>query len=83
MKNKLNELEAKKAELDGQYNMESERAKMLQRDIVLMEQLLAARQEFTKTVNYLGQVDAERRKVCAEIEAEKAKDKLEEAEKKE
>lgn len=70
---KLNELEARKAELEKAFEEKKKQAQALENDIALIEQLLAMKREHGKTLNELNGIVAEHGKVCAEIEAEKAK----------
>lgn len=81
MENKLNELEARKAELEKAFEEKKKYAQALTNDIALMEQLLVSKREHSKTMNEINEIVQEHGKVCAEIEAEKAADKPEEEKK--
>ena len=72
MENKLNELEAKKAELEKAFEGKKKQAQALANDIVLMEQLLLTKREHSKTLNEMNEIAQLHSTVCAEIDAEKA-----------
>lgn len=71
---KLNELELKKAELEKAFEEKKKQAQALTNDIAVMEQLIMAKRELNKVTGELNGIVAEHGKVCAEIEAEKAKE---------
>ena len=88
MENKIDELEARKAELERAFEGKKRNAQVLMHDIELMERLLMAKDEHRKVMGEMERIAQEHGKICEEIEAEKAKaekekDKPEKAVKKE
>ncbi len=88
MENKIDELEARKAELERAFEEKKRNAQVLMHDIELMERLLMAKDEHRKVMGEMERIAQEHGKICEEIEAEKAKaekekDKPEKAVKKE
>lgn len=83
MENKIDELEERKAELERAFDEKKRNAQVLMHDIELMERLLMAKDEHRKVMGEMERIAQEHGKICEEIEAEKAKDKLEKAVKKE
>ena len=83
MENKIDELEARKAELERAFEEKKKQAQALTNDIVLMEQLIMAKDEHRKVMGEMERIAQEHGKICEEIEAEKTKDKPEKAVKKE
>lgn len=83
MENKINELEARKAELERAFEEKQKDAQVLMHDIELMERLLMAKDEHRKVMGEMERIAQEHGKICEEIEAEKAKDKPVEKAKKE
>ena len=83
MENKIDELEVKKAELERAFEEKKRNAQVLMHDIELMERLLMAKDEHRKVMGEMERIAQEHGKICEEIESEKAKDKPEEAAKKE
>lgn len=78
MENKLNELEARKAELEKAHTAKQAYAKALANDIALAEQLIAMKREHSKTLNEMNEIAQLHSKVCAEIEAAKAVEEVKE-----
>lgn len=73
MENKINELEARKAELERAFEEKKKQAQALTNDIVLMEQLIMAKREHGKVLEEMQKIAQEHGKICEEIDAEKAK----------
>lgn len=73
MENKLNELEARKAELERAFEEKKRNAQVLMHDIELMERLILAKEEHRKVMGEMSAIAQEHGKICEEIEAEKAK----------
>ena len=75
---KLNELEAKKVELEKAFEERKKQAQALASEIAIMEQLLMTKREHSKTLNEMNEIAQLHSKVCAEIEAAKAVEEVKE-----
>ena len=73
----IKELENKKAELEQAFEGKKQQAQALTNDIVLIEQLIAKKNELNKVIGELQAIGQEHEKVCKAIEEEKAKEKTE------
>lgn len=84
MENKLTQLEATKALLEERIEGQNRHMQALASDINLLEQLLALKSEYNKTINAVNTLIKDHGKVCEEIEAVKAEaEKAKEADAKE
>ena len=72
MENKLTQLEATKALLEERIEGQNRHMQALASDINLLEQLLALKSEYNKTINAVNTLIKDHGKVCEEIEAVKA-----------
>jgi hypothetical protein len=68
----MENLNAKKMELEKAFDEKKKYAQSLERDIVLIERLLATKQEHSKVMGELNEIVKEHGKVCEEIELKKA-----------
>ena len=68
----MENLNAKKMELEKAFDEKKNYAQSLERDIVLIERLLATKQEHSKVMGELNEIVKEHGKVCEEIELKKA-----------
>lgn len=73
----IKELETKKAELEQAFESKKQQAQALTNDIVLIEQLIAKKNELNKVMGELQAIGQEHGKVCKAIEEEKANEKAE------
>ena len=83
MENKIDELKARKEELEHAFEEKKKEAQVLMHDIELMERLIITKDEHRKVMGEMERIAQEHGKICEEIESEKAKDKPEKAAKKE
>ena len=67
----INELELKKAEIEQKFEQTRKKAQDLANDIALIEQLLAMKGEYRKTMNDINELMQQHRRVCLDIETEK------------
>lgn len=56
MENKLNELEARKAELEQAFESKKKQLQQLEVDILLMQQLMSAKSEHKKLTDELNEI---------------------------
>lgn len=56
MENKLNELEARKAELEQAFESKKKQLQQLEADILLMQQLMSAKSEHKKLTDELNEI---------------------------
>lgn len=73
MGNKLNELEARKAELEKVIDEKREYAKSLEGDISILEQLIALKRAHNKTMYEINELGKVYNDTCAEIKRFNAK----------
>lgn len=72
MENKLNELEARKAELEQEFDKKKEQLQQLEADIMLMQQLITAKREHGKLLGELNEIVEEHKTLTREIELARA-----------
>ena len=77
MGNNLNELEARKAELEKVIDEKREYAKSLEADISILEQLIALKRAHNKTMYEINELGKIYNDTCAEIELFNAKPEAE------
>lgn len=72
MENKLNELEARKAELEQAFESKKKQLQQLEADILLMQQLMSAKREHGELLKELNAILEEHKTLTGEIELARA-----------
>lgn len=74
MENKIDELEARKAELEKNFEIKKKQAQSVANDIAILEQLFQKKNELNKLMTDIEEIGKEYTKVCEEIEGQKNKE---------
>lgn len=74
MENKINELGAKKAELEQAFEEKKKQLQQLEADILLMQQLISAKREHGKLLGELNGIVEEHNKITKELDTATADD---------
>ena len=71
---KIDELEARKAELEKNFEIKKKQAQSVANDIAILEQLFQKKNELNKLMTDIEEIGKEYTKVCEEIEGQKNKE---------
>lgn len=74
MENKIDELKARKEELEKNFEIKKKQAQSVANDIAILEQLFQKKNELNKLMTDIEEIGKEYTKVCEEIEGQKNKE---------